>query len=160
MLLHEAKNPWIGLPFRCSRLIAADVHIRVGEECDHLREEAFEKHVGLFSSWVHRIGRDAEGATDCGRSWPAGELRVSKQPGRAVAGHLKLRHHTDTAVCGIGHDLAYLVLRIKQTVGADLCQLRKDLALQPAPHIHLPAPAGRCRHLSDRQELPDERGDD
>ena len=32
--------------------------------------------------------------------------------------------------------------------------------LQPAAHIHLPAPDGRCRHLPDRQKLPHQRRDD
>ena len=32
--------------------------------------------------------------------------------------------------------------------------------LQPAAHLHLPAPDGRRRHLPDRQELPHQRRDD
>jgi hypothetical protein len=45
-----------------------------------------------------------------------------------VAGHIELRNHANTAVAGIGDDLAYLIVGIVLAIGAHLLQLGKTFA--------------------------------
>ena len=46
-----------------------------------------------------------------------------------MAGNVELRHHADAAVARVGHDVADLVLRVVEAVGALLVQLGEALAL-------------------------------
>ncbi len=129
MLTHEGLDSGTCLPFGRHGLIAADVHVGIGEETSHLAEETLEELVSLLAGRIKREVGDAELAANRLRGAIAGKLRVGDEPGGAVARHLKLRHDPNTACAGIADNLGGVLLGVEETIRSHGCELWEELAL-------------------------------
>ena len=131
MQAHEGGDTRVGLPVGREGLIASDVDVGIGEDLGHLGEKRRDQLIGFFAGGIEGVGGDAKLAADACGGGAAGERRIGDQPGGAVAGHLKLRHDADAAVVRVGDDLARLLLRVEEAVGALRCERGESEALHP-----------------------------
>ena len=105
------------------------MHVRVWKEGGHLRKEALDEDIGLVPGGVERDFRDAKFTADTVGSDPTGELGVGDEPGRGVAGHLKLGHYANAPRAGVGDKVADLVLRVEEPIRAKAGELGVELGL-------------------------------
>ena len=77
--MHEGLDPGTRLPFGRYGLVAADVHIGIGEKASHLAEEALDELVSLLAGRIKGEVGDAELAADRIGGAIAGKLRVSNE---------------------------------------------------------------------------------
>jgi hypothetical protein len=103
-------------------LISADVEIGVRKQGSHFADKGVEKGVGAVTCWIHGGIENSPLALDLVRSRTAGEIGITYKPGSGVPGYVKLRHYADTAVAGVGNDVANLFLGIKKAVRTLLLQ--------------------------------------
>ena len=129
MLAHEGLNAQIPVPLLALVLVAADVHVRVWEECGHLAEESVEELVDLLARWVERGFKDSGPSFYTIRPRRTSQLRVADEPTRRVARHVELGHDAYAALARVGDYLARLRLRVEEAVGAEACETRKFFAL-------------------------------
>ncbi len=144
--LDEFLDFWVGVPLLSIHFVAANVKKMIGEELRHFAEELVEKLVGFFTSGIESRIEDAPFPFDFVGARAAGKFRIADKPGRAVAGHVEFGNHADAAVAGILDQVVNFVLRVVETVGTHLMELRKFLALDaetlifgevPVEDVHL-----------------------
>lgn len=105
------------------------MHIGIGEETGHLAEEALDELVSLLAGRIKSEVGDAELAADRIGGAIAGKLRVSDEPRRAVARHLKLRHDANTACASIADNLGDILLGVVEAIRPHDGELREELAI-------------------------------
>src|SRR5205085_440077 len=110
-------------------LVAADVHVGVGEERGHLAEEGVEKLVDLLARGIERGFKDSGPSFNRVRPRRAAEFGVADEPTRAVARHVELGHDAYAALARVGDYLARLRLRVEESVGAEARETRKIFTL-------------------------------
>ena len=126
---HERANARAVLPLLAGYLISADVKERIGKQRGHLADECVQKLISGFARRVHGRIEHAPVAFDLIRPGRTGKLRIAQQPTGGVAGNIELGHHANAAVARVRDHIANLLLRVVKTIGAELLQLRKTLAL-------------------------------
>ena len=111
MRLHRGRC----LPLVLHRLVAADVHVRAGEQVDHFGQDAFEK-LQRFLARVEQVGVHAPVVRRLGGAIDHAVLRIRRHCRLGVAGHVDFRNDGDMAGRGVGHHVAYLFLRVMAAV--------------------------------------------
>src|SRR5690348_7390683 len=115
-------------PLRALHLVAADVEEVIGKQRSHFTNESVQEFVNGLARGVHGGIEDAPFTLDLVWAGRAGQLRISDQPASRVAGDIELGDHADAAVAGVGDHVAYLVLRVVESIGAEFMQLGEALA--------------------------------
>src|SRR5262249_21060113 len=112
----------------------------------HFADEFVEEFVGLLVGGIHRGIEDAPAALDLIGTGAAGELWVADEPRSAMAGHVEFGNDANTAIAGVGDQIANFVLRVVEAIGTEFVELREFLAFDaealifrkvPVEDIHL-----------------------
>src|SRR5258706_5211755 len=120
---HEGLDLWIAVPLLTFVFVTADVHVSIRKQRGHLTQKSVKKFVGLFARRVERRLKDSRAAFNFERAGSTTHLRVTNEPAGAVAGNIKFRHYPNAALARISNNLAHLILRIEQTIGAERVEL-------------------------------------
>src|SRR5438046_1319293 len=102
-------------PLGLRAFVTADVDELRREELEYLVEDVFEKAKHVVRDAEDVVG-DAPVRQDFDRLASVPELRVCRDRGHRVPGHLDLRQHTDPTLRGVPHDLPHVVLRVETAV--------------------------------------------
>src|SRR6266542_2527375 len=146
MRMHELLDLRIAVPLLAVYLVASDMEEPVRKKFRHLADELVEKFVSALTRGIHCGIKYTKLPPDGIGPRPAGEIRISHKPRRAVARHIELGNHADAAIMGVRNDLANLFLRVVEAIGAHFLQLREPLALNakslivrqvPVEHVQL-----------------------
>ncbi len=88
----------------------------VGEEFGHLSDKLIQELISLLVGRIHRGVEHTPLALNLVGPGSARKLRVADKPGRAVAGHVELRHNANSAVVRVCYQATNFVLRVVQPV--------------------------------------------
>ena len=135
MRTHELLNLRIGVPLLSIYFVTADVKILIGKKRGHLTDELVEELVCSLLGWVHCGVEDSPFAFDLIRARRTRQFGIPDEPGGAVPGHVKFRNHADAPVARVGDQLAYFILGVIETVGAELVELGQFFAFDAEPLV-------------------------
>ena len=109
------------LPLRFRTFVTSDMNIRTREKIHDLRQHILNETKGFFS-WEQYILRNAPpGPYFIDLIRISAKLRIGRKHGLGMPRHFNLGHDSDIPLCGIGHDVLHLDLRVKTTIGFAVC---------------------------------------
>lgn len=116
-----------------------DVYEFRGEQVEHLCEHVFHEFEGLLLSGAeHVLGNPPVGPYLVALA-PASQLGIGSQRPEHMPGHVDLGNDLDVALCGVGHDGAYVVLGVKTAVGFSIVSVAAFVGLVVSADDGLPA---------------------
>ncbi len=140
---HEGLRARARRPAGLLRLVATDADEGGGEQLHHLVEHRAEEVDGRLAHVEDRLvdapARPHRRLVGVLRDVGHGEFRVGGDDGSRVAGQIDLGDDRDRAGCGVGDDLAEIVLRVEAAVRSTVarCVPRGAVLALRAPTAHL-----------------------
>ena len=117
------------------------MHILRGEEADDLIEHTLCELKGLLLARTEYLVENAPVGLHLIRAARAAQVGIGSQCSLHVSGHIDLGNDRDEAVGSIGHNLAYLVLRVVSAIALVVVEARvapHHRALAPGAHLGEP----------------------